>query len=174
MKAAVMKLPRKFAGTIGVCLSLVMATAVRGSPPVSLAAADTERIKLVLEKYRTAWLANDADAVRATLTKDAVLLPHHGLNPIVGVTAINEFWWPSTTAKTTILKFVRTIDEVGGDASLAYVRGRSEVAWKMEDGGKTESWRTAGNYMTVLKRQTDGRWLISHLIWDDIPNQRIE
>src|SRR6516162_6645913 len=42
--------------------------------------------------------------------------------PIVGVTAINEFWWPSTTAKTTILKFVRTIDEVGGDASLAYVR----------------------------------------------------
>jgi len=54
------------------------------------------------------------------------------------------------------------------------VRGRSEVAWKMEDRGKTESWRTAGNYMAVLKRQTDGRWLISHLIWDDVPNQRIE
>jgi len=167
-------LPRKLVRTIGVCLPLLLVTTVRGNSPVGLATADTELIKSVLEKYRTAWLTNDAHGVRATFTKDAVLMPHHGINPIVGVTAINAFWWPATTARTTILKFVRTIDEVGGTASLAYVRGRSEVAWKMEDGGKTESWRTAGNYMAVLKRQTDGKWLISHLIWDDIPNQRIE
>jgi len=167
-------LARKLVRTIGACLPLVLVTAVRGNSPVGLAAADRELIKSVLEKYRTAWLANDADAVRATFTKDAVLMPHHGLNPIVGLAAMNEFWWPATTARTTVLKFVRTIDEVGGNASLAYVRGRSEVAWKMEDGGKTESWRTAGNYMAVLKRQTDGKWLISHLIWDDVPNQRIE
>src|SRR5215813_5659404 len=108
-------LPRKLVRTIGVCLPLVLATAVRGNSPVGLAAADTEFIKSVLEKYRTAWLANDAEAVRATLTKDAVLMPHHGLNPIVGVAAINEFWWPVTAAKTTILKFVRSIDEVGGN-----------------------------------------------------------
>jgi len=167
-------LPWKLVRTIGLCLPLVLATAVRGNSPVGLSAADTELIKSVLEKYRTAWLANDADGVRATFTKDAVLMPHHGLNPVVGMTAINEFWWPATTARTTILKFVRTIDEVGGNASLAYVRGRSELAWKMEDGGKTESWRTAGTYMAVLKRQTDARWLISHLVWDDPPNQRIE
>jgi len=167
-------LPRELVRTIGVCLPLVLATAVRGSSPAGLAAADTKLIKSVLEKYRTAWLANDADGVRATFTKDAVLMPHHGLKPIVGMAAINEFWWPATTAKTTILKFVRTIEEVGGNASLAYARGGSEVEWKTEDRGKTESWRTAGNYLAVLKRQTDGRWLISHLIWDDIPNQRIE
>jgi ketosteroid isomerase-like protein len=85
--------------------------------------------------------------------------------------AINDFWFPPSTAKTTILKFVQTVDEVGGDDIVAYVRGRSEVAWRIEDKKTTDDWSTAGNYMAILKKQADGKWLISHLIWDDPPNQ---
>ncbi|MGH9712615.1 MAG: YybH family protein [Candidatus Acidiferrales bacterium] len=140
----------------------------------TLSASDTAAVRAVLEHYRTAWLAGDADGVRSTFTQDAVLLPHHGVPPVVGMAAINEFWFPSTPTKTTITKFVQTLDEVGGDGFLAYVRGRSEVAWTVEDGGKKESWRNAGNFLAVCKKQADGKWLISHLIWNDPPNQKVD
>jgi uncharacterized protein (TIGR02246 family) len=133
---------------------------------------DRSLIRNLLEQYRAAWLSNDPDAIRHCFTQDAVLMPHHGLEPIVGMKAINDFWFPATRAKTTILKFVRTIDEIGVDGSLAYARGHSEVAWRVEDGGKTEDWHTSGDFMAILKKQAHGNWLISHLIWDDSPNER--
>jgi uncharacterized protein (TIGR02246 family) len=140
----------------------------------NLPASDAAAIRAVLERYRAAWLANDADGVRSTFTKDAVLIPHHGLAPVVGMAAINEFWWPASTAKTTITKFTQTTDEIGGQGSLAYVRGRSEVAWTQEDASGQQKWRTGGNYMALLEKQADGQWRMTHLIWDDPPNQRIE
>lgn len=139
----------------------------------ALSSRDTAKIRAVLESYRTGWLAGDADAVRGVFTLDAVLLPHHGLQPVVGMAAINEFWFPMGSTKTTIAKFVQTLDEVSGDGMLAYIRGRSEVEWTIEDGGTKQNWRNAGNFLAIFKKQSDGRWLISHLIWDDPPNQRV-
>lgn len=49
--------------------------------------------------------------------------------------------------------------------------GRSEVAWSVEDQGKVQHWHNAGNFMAILRKQPDGKWLMSHLIWDDPPNQ---
>lgn len=137
----------------------------------TLASADASAIRAVLDRYRLGWLANDADAVRSAFTKDAVLMPHHGVAPVTGMAAISEFWWPASTAKTTIVRFVQTIDEIGGDATLAYVRGRSEVAWSVKDQGKVQHWHNHGNFMTILRKQADGGWRMSHLIWDDPPNQ---
>ena len=136
-----------------------------------LPAADTAAIRMVLERYRLGWLANDAEEVRRRFTNDAVLLPHHGLAPVVGMSAIREFWWPVSTTKTTIVRFVQLVDEIGGGDALAYVRGRSEVAWSVEDQGKVQHWHNAGNFMAILRKQPDGKWLMSHLIWDDPPNQ---
>lgn len=99
-------------------------------------------------------------------------MPHHGLEPIVGMKAITDFWFPRTGAKTTILKFNRTINEIHISGALAYARGHSEVAWKLEDNGTTEEWQTHGTYIAILRKQTDGSWLISCLMWDDVPNER--
>jgi uncharacterized protein (TIGR02246 family) len=138
-----------------------------------LSSRDVAAIRAVLERYRTGWLAGNADAVRGSFTRDAVLLPHHGVPPVVGMAAINEFWFPASSTKTTITKFVQTLDEVSGEGMLAYARGRSEVAWTVEDNGKSLDWRNGGNFFTVLKKQADGNWLMSHLIWDDPPNQQV-
>lgn len=156
----------------------VLALAARSSlakqNTAGLSIQETSAVKAVLEHFRTAWLANDADGVRGVFVKNAVLLPHHGVPPVAGMDAINQFWFPPTTAETTITKFVQTIDEVDGDGSLAYLRGRSEVAWTIRDKGTSQSWQTHGNFLAVLKRQNDGRWLISHLIWDDVPNELVQ
>lgn len=156
---------------LGAC-AVLFATIMSWAGTATLPARDVSAIRNVLEHYRTSWLSNNADGVRENFTQDAVLMPHHGLQPVVGMKAISEFWFPPTSAKTTILKFVQTVDEVGGHDIVAYVRGRSEVAWKVEDNGKTENWGNAGNYMAIFEKQADGKWLISHLIWDDPPNQR--
>jgi len=144
-----------------------------GNEP-SLADSDRAAIESVLEHFRAGWLSGDADAVRSTFASDAVLMPHHGLAPVVGMAAINEFWWPASTAKTKITRFVQTLDEIGGSGNIGYVRGRSAVAWTVEDQKAVERWQTGGNFMALLRKTPDGKWRISHLIWDDPPNQRID
>jgi uncharacterized protein (TIGR02246 family) len=154
-------------------LVLVPHTSEGTDKSAPLSSRDVAAIRAVLERYRTGWLAGNADAVRGSFTRDAVLLPHHGVPPVVGMAAINEFWFPASSTKTTITKFVQTLDEVSGEGMLAYARGRSEVAWTVEDNGKSLDWRNGGNFFTVLKKQPDGNWLMSHLIWDDPPNQQV-
>jgi hypothetical protein len=56
---------------------------------------------------------------------------------------------------------------------MAYVRGRSEVAWSVETPQLKESWRMGGNFMAVVRKRRNGNWLISHLIWHDPPNERL-
>lgn len=133
---------------------------------------DAVLIRAVLERYRSSWLANDPEGVRSCFTEDAILMPHHGLDPIVGMKAINDFWFAPSSAKTMVLKFDRTVDEIGKDGSISYVRGHSNVEWRVEDKGTTQEWRTHGSYMAILKKQADGSWLISHMMWDDVPNER--
>lgn len=161
----------RFATLVVLCISLVVSLLAKTDQRETLSASDMARIRADVEQYRRGWLANDADAVRETFAKDAVLMPHHGLAPVVGMAAINEFWWPASATKTTITRFEQYIDEIGGDGKLAYMRGRSEVAWTVEDQGKIQHWHNSGNFMVILRKQADGRWLMSHLIWDDPPNQ---
>jgi uncharacterized protein (TIGR02246 family) len=161
----------RFAIFAVLCIALTVRGSAQPDQRETLSASDVAGIRADLQRYRSGWLTNDADAVRKSFTKDAVLMPHHGLAPVVGMAAINDFWWPASATRTTITKFEQTIDEIGGDGKLAYVRGRSEVAWRVEDQGKIQHWHNSGNFMTILKKQADGGWRISHLIWDDPPNQ---
>ena len=154
-------------------LALVPNACARTDKRAPLSASDVAAIRAVLERYRVGWLAGNPDTVRSCFAQNAVLLPHHGVLPVVGMAAINEFWFPASSAKTTIIKFVQTLDEVGGEGTLAYVRGRSEVAWTVEETAKSQNWRNGGNFLAVLKKQADGKWLMSHLIWDDPPNQQV-
>ncbi len=135
---------------------LVGSTSAKPDQHGTLAATDTAAIRTLLERYRLGWLANNGEEVRSVFTNDAVLLPHHGVAPVVGMSAIRDFWWPISTTKTTIVKFVLSVDEIGGDDALAYLRGRSEVAWSVEDQGKVQHWHNSGNFMTILRKQPHG------------------
>ena len=139
------------------------------SPPLS--PADRERIRFVSQAYCDAWLKNDEAAVLRLFTKDAVLLPHHGLDPVVGEEAIRAFWFPKGGPPTTVTKLTQTVDEIGGSGDFAYLRGRSAVSWVSGTAAAAKTSSNAGTFLNILRRQPDGSWRITHQMWDDPPNQ---
>lgn len=155
-------------------LSLALSYVAAAKQVDLLSSGDKAAVRAVLERYRSAWLANDEGAVLGTFSGDAILMPAHGNPPIVGTNSIKAFWWPQSATTTTITKVVQTLDEVGGDGTLAYARGLSDVEWRTEDKGTSQSWQNSSSFMFLLKRQSDGTWRISHLIWDAGENRLVK
>jgi uncharacterized protein (TIGR02246 family) len=164
------RFPLVFSLLVVVSLSFAI-THAKARRSATLSEQDVAAIRAIIEAYRTSWLAGDEQAVLKTLTDDAVLLPHHGDAPVVGRSAITKFWWPDGAPPTKITKLIITIDEVGGDCSVAYARGRDEVSWSIEERGTTKTYGNAGYYLNILRKLPDGTWHISHHMWDDPATQ---
>ena len=137
----------------------------------TLSKQDTAAVKAVIESYRTSWLADDTEGVLKIFTDDAVLLPHHGVAPVVGRQALKDFWWPAGTSRVKLNKLDITVDEVGGDCQLAYVRGHDAISWTVEEGGTQKTYVNSGTYLNILRKMPEGTWRISHHMWDDPANQ---
>jgi uncharacterized protein (TIGR02246 family) len=159
---------RSQAMPVAAALILLVGSA-RAADAVPLSSADREAVQAVNDAYRKAWLANDAEGVRRLFTDDAVLLPHHGVDPVKGMRAINDFWWPADAPPTAITRLEMTAQEVGGQGDIAYILGQAEVAWTGSNGGGDKSFSNRGTYLSILRRQPDGEWKITHHMWDDPP-----
>lgn len=148
---------------ITVLLSLACRSGVSGKN----SAPDVGGLRAVNEAYRVAWLAGDSAAVLRLFAPDAVLLPHHGDPPVVGLPAIRDFWWPPDAPPTTITTLDITTDgaEVNGDQGVLW--GRFALAFRFESDGRQRSMRNAGTYLMVLRRTPDTEWRITHRMWDD-------
>ena len=143
----------------------------RAAGAASLSPADEAKVRGVIRDYEKAWLANDEEGVMRLFTEDAVLLPHHGVEPRAGKSAARAFWFPKGGPPTTVTELTHTIDEIGGSGDLAFVRGHSRVAWTTGLGAEAKKSGNAGTVLVLLRRQPDGSWRISHQMWDDPPNQ---
>ena len=134
---------------------------------------DENAIKATINSYRTAWLANDEKGVLKTFTDDAVLLPAHGAPAVVGIAAIEKYWFTPGGPPTTITKLNITVDQVGGGRTLAFARGLDGVAWTVTENGATRRHSHPGTYLNVMKKLPDGSWRIQAHMWDDGP-ERVE
>ena len=144
------------------CDRSALVTPVESGQRPSLSSSETAAVRTASRAYASAWLTNDPEQVMATLTDDAVLSPS-GNRFIEGTEAIREFWWPKDSPPSTISEFVMADREVSGFGDLAYVRGTFSLEFDYD--GKAYS--NAGNYLSILKRQPDGSWRISHHMWND-------
>jgi len=154
---------------VGLLLALTTACAHADSPA---AIGSPDALRAVHESYRRAWLANDAEGVLRVFTPDAVLLPHHGLPPVVGLEAIRAFWFaPGPPTTITVLEL--EVDEASIHDATGIVRGRSRVEWTVQKDGTVEQWANAGTFLSLLRRGADGAWRITHHMWDDPPNRQL-
>jgi uncharacterized protein (TIGR02246 family) len=150
------------------CLLMVaLSIACRSGVAREDSAGDVRSLRAVNEAYRAAWLAGDSAAVLRLFAPDAVLLPHHGDPPVVGLPAIRAFWWPPETPPTVVTSMEITTEgaDVHGDRGVLW--GRFALAFSFEIDGQQRSLRNAGTYLMVLRRQADGEWRITHRMWDD-------
>lgn len=149
---------------IGVLFIAVLAACGKDDPDEFLLPADDlAAIQQAHFAYRDGWRTNDAAAVMASLTPDAVLMPHHGHPEVAGADAIREFWWPPDSPPATVTSFETTIDEVDGSGDVGYLRGTFSLSF--EYGGQT--YTSTGNFVEITRKQENGDWLISHRIWND-------
>lgn len=141
------------------------------TPPARAAshfsAADEKLIHAAVQEYALAWLTNKPEAVMATITPDAVLLPS-GMEAIVGADKIHAFWWPVGGAPVAITAMTQTVDDIAGDGDTAIVRGRGTLSFTMLVDGKNVQRDQRSTFLEVLSRQPDGRWLITHRMWSDL------
>src|SRR5262245_28242395 len=152
--------------TNALLLRLVIGAALAASAPNTpaagpeLSAGDQTRIRAVSDSYCAGWLGKTPEqSVMRLFDKNAVLLPHHGVEPLVGEKAIRAFWFPKDAPPTTVTKLTQSIDEIGGSGDLAFLRGLSSVSWISGMGPDAKAVSLAGTFLTLLRRQPDGSWL---------------
>jgi uncharacterized protein (TIGR02246 family) len=138
--------------------------------PGKLPLDEEKAIKATIEAYRTAWLANDSKAVLRTFTDDAVVLPAHGAPAVVGIAAIEKYWFSPGGPSTTITQLDIIVDQVSGNDTLAFARGVDAVGWTVTvTDGTTRRHFHPGTYLNVMKKMPDGSWRIQVHMWDDGP-----
>jgi uncharacterized protein (TIGR02246 family) len=134
-----------------------------------LTAEDIEVIRELNLAYPAAWLANDPEAVLATLTDDAVLIPALGTDPVNGAEEIREFFWPPDAPTSTVPHFEMNPEEISGAGDIAYVWGTMSLSFSVEDEGESQLYSTAGNYLMVMRRDEGAEWKIARYIWNHPP-----
>jgi ketosteroid isomerase-like protein len=121
---------------------------------MSLTSQDLEAIRAVIDLDQDAVRRGDWDAVTRLFTADAIrFAPHQA--PVRGRTALRA--WLETFPR--LQQFAITADEIIGCDDFAFVRGTYVLTLAGAAGATPQSDR--GNYMGVLRKQTDGAWLWS-------------
>jgi uncharacterized protein (TIGR02246 family) len=159
---------------LGLIITVCLAASAAGDKRTAgLPTQEMTKIEAVHQVYSRAWLRNDQAGVLGVFTNDAVIMPHHGDEPRVGVKAIKAFWFPAGSPAAKITKFELKTDEIGGSGEFAYARGHFTLAWTSEVNGITRTTTNAGTYLDILRKQPDGTWKITHHMWDDpVPQMR--
>ena len=150
---------------IGFAFAIATTACTTASTPVQRFPAEDERAIRALDSvFVDAWLRDDTTAVMGTLAPDAVLMPA-GQAPLATPEAIRAFWWPTDGSQTRILTFQRAIDELGGDGDVAWMRRTDSLGFTYAKGGTTSSLTSRSMSLAVLRRQADGGWRFSRVMW---------
>lgn len=127
--------------------------------------ADAAAAKAASNRYFAAWRTNDAEKIMAVFTAEPVLSPS-GIPWIHGADNARAFWFPPDSAPAVVNAFEPMVIEVDGSGDLAFVRGTFTLSFDYD--GKT--YDRGGKYVSIVRRQADGEWRITHQIWDDYPS----
>lgn len=131
--------------------------------PGPITQADRDAIDAVRSAFREAVLAGDVAGLLALYTDDAVEMPPN-MPMNSGKAAIET----ANTSNPMPSAFSMTPMETEGVGDLAYDRGTYSFAMSVE--GAPEPMTETGKYLVLLRKQADGSWLMSTVIWNsDMP-----
>ncbi len=146
-----------------VALLVIVGAAVSCQPqpqqqePTSLSQEDVVAIREFVASYRDVALAQDFEGLAAFYTADGVRNAPNA-PPSEASPASLQAGYGGVTS------FENAPEEIDGRGSLAYARGPYSITLAPE--GAAESISDTGHYVAILRKQEDGRWLISYLIFN--------
>jgi uncharacterized protein (TIGR02246 family) len=112
----------------------------------------------------TATVARDADALTALWDDDAILL-QPGSPPIIGKAAFHDFMKQALAKSPSVkvVKYLPDIRDIQVARNVAYEWGYFDAAQKSSDQQAPESLRA--KLLRVMKRQPDGSWKFTRVMW---------
>lgn len=140
-----------------VIVSAVVSCQPQQQEPTSLSQEDVVAIREFVASYRDVALAQDFEGLAAFYTADGVRNPPNA-PPSEASSASLRAGYGGVTS------FENAPEEIDGRGSLAYARGPYSITLAPE--GAAESISDTGHYVAILRKQEDGRWLISYLIFN--------
>lgn len=154
--------------TIVLAAVALAAASMACQPPAQeagpLSEEDLAAIRAVPQSYTEAVLASDWTAVAAHYTEDAVLMAPNE-PAIEGRAAIQASY---EAMPVTVTEYTNTMVEIEGRGDLAYARGVISAVGTIE--GMPEPVSDTIKYLTVLRKQPDGSWLVIRTCWSsDLP-----
>jgi uncharacterized protein (TIGR02246 family) len=141
---------------LSVLSSIVIVTACTSSAPQSTT-TDTAPIADVRNRYVAAYNAGDAAGVAALFAEDAISMPDH--QPALNGRAAIENSLKEMFAQNTVnITITPGETEIAGD--IAHEHGTYSIRVTPKAGGNTMT--DSGKYLVILKRGSDGKWLVHH------------
>jgi len=159
----ILEMEMKMRLVLVICFALFQSSLSIGADQAD---AELQAMRAAANSYSAAWLSGDADAVMATFVDEPVLSPS-GLPYLEGRQAARDFWFPADSPSTTVTRFEIEELEAARSGDLGYVRGTFVLAFNYAG----MSYENRGKYVSLLGKQPDGSWLITHHLWDDFPRQ---
>jgi len=145
--------------------AIVLAAACGGSSNPAATPGDTAPIDEARNQYIAAYNAGDAAAVAALYADDAISMPDHHA-ALTGKAEIESYLRDTFGKYNSNITITPGETEVMGD--VAHEHGTFTVSMTPKDGGNAMT--DTGKYLVILKRGSDGRWLLHHDIDNtDVP-----
>lgn len=147
-----------------ILISLLVALTYGAEANAALAAKDVAAIRAVDAAYVKAVMARDWEALAALLTPDGVVMPPNqpevvGRGP--NLARLRGF-------NLTSVEYAHVPGHVDGKGNVAYLQGSYTI--KMTFPNVPQPLIDRGKYLWVLKKQSNGTWLIERIIWNtDLP-----
>ena len=136
--------------------SIVIGAACASSTPQP-ATTDTAPIDDVRNRYVAAYNAGDAAGVAALFAEDAVSMPDHA-PALVGRAAIENSIKQTFAQNSVNITVTPGETEITGD--IAHEHGTFSITVTPKAGGNAMT--ETGKYLVILKRGSDGTWLVHH------------
>ena len=149
-------------------LVMLFVFAVSGSAQNATVEEDVAAIKKLYEQVVAAVNANDAGALVALFTDDAMLLPPNR-TVIVGKEAVGDFF-RRILDRNTVEVGSANLEEVFVSGGWAFARDTAVDIFTPKGGG--EARQNNIKHVYLLQRQSDGSWRLARMMWNSNVRRR--